>query len=288
MAKLLERRRKPRRKAVHVTGPTWVMLENVPGARADVRAKVVDFNETGLRIHISLLLHANHVVVVKCQAAGVVPNGSANARVVDCRALMGSGYTVGLTFEEASAGNHADRIPALDHYEILQVSSKADPETIHRIYRLQAQRFHPDNSETGHPETFRAIVEAYKILGDPEKRAAYDIHVESYRKLRWRIFKQADNATGKSAELPKRRGILELLYTARRRQPNQATVSIDELEELLGCPREHLDFSLWYLKENGLIGAENGRYCITAKGVDYLEAEETGRPSGKRLLTAVD
>jgi hypothetical protein len=52
-------------------------------------------NETGMRIHVSLLLEANHVVVVKCQAVGVVPNGKANARVVDCRALMGSGYTSG-------------------------------------------------------------------------------------------------------------------------------------------------------------------------------------------------
>jgi|ERR1700693_349516 len=96
------------------------MLENVPGARADVRAKVVD-----------------------------------------CRVLMGSGYTVGLTFEETGEGDERDKTPALDHYEILQVSSKPDPETIHRVYRLQAQRFHPDNGETGHAETFRAIAEAY-------------------------------------------------------------------------------------------------------------------------------
>jgi hypothetical protein len=33
------------------------------------------------------------------------------------------------------------------------------------------------------------------------------------------------------------------------------------LEDLLGCPREHLDFSLWYLKENALIGTpENERF----------------------------
>jgi hypothetical protein len=57
-----------------------------------------------------------------------------------------------------------------------------------------------------------------------------------------------------------------LLYTARRSQPRHATVSIHELEELLGCPREHLDFSLVYLKENALIGAsDSGRYSITGK-----------------------
>ena len=59
------------------------MLENVPGARADIRAKVVDFNEAGIRIHVSLLLYVNHVLVVKTQAARLVSNGKASARVVD-------------------------------------------------------------------------------------------------------------------------------------------------------------------------------------------------------------
>ena len=37
----------------------------------------------------------------------------------------------------------------LDHYELLQVSPTAEIDTIHRVYRLLAQRFHPDNRETG-------------------------------------------------------------------------------------------------------------------------------------------
>ena len=39
-----------------------------------------------------------------------------------------------------------ERLP--DFYEVLQISPNADPDTIHRIYRLLAQRFHPDNAET--------------------------------------------------------------------------------------------------------------------------------------------
>lgn len=49
-------------------------------------------------------------------------------------------------------------------------SPNADLDTIHRVYRILAQRFHPDNRETG-SETFRALNEACQILGDPEKRA---------------------------------------------------------------------------------------------------------------------
>jgi DnaJ-class molecular chaperone len=34
---------------------------------------------------------------------------------------------------------------AQDHYDTLQVSANADLDTIHRVYRMLAQRFHPDN-----------------------------------------------------------------------------------------------------------------------------------------------
>ena len=58
-----------------------------------------------------------------------------------------------------------------DYYELLQISPNAEPETIHRVYRLLAQRFHPDNKETGDARRFRTIHEAYTVLTDPEKRA---------------------------------------------------------------------------------------------------------------------
>jgi hypothetical protein len=42
-----------------------------------------------------------------------------------------------------------------------------------------------------------------------------------------------------------------------------------ELERLSGCPREHLEFHLWYLKEKGWISRmENGLLSITVDGVD--------------------
>ena len=62
-----------------------------------------------------------------------------------------------------------------DYYELLQVSPNAEPETIHRVYRLFAQRVHPDNLETGNEAKFRALQDAYSVLSDPEKRAEYDL-----------------------------------------------------------------------------------------------------------------
>ena len=39
-----------------------------------------------------------------------------------------------------------------DHYEVLQISPNAEPDTVHRVYRLLAQRLHPDNAQTGNAE----------------------------------------------------------------------------------------------------------------------------------------
>jgi len=192
---------------------------------------------------------------------------------VRCQPFPG-GYRAGLAYEHGHAAEKPlEALP--DYYEVLQISPNADPDMIHRVYRLLAQRYHPDNGDSGDESAFRAVTEAYKTLSDPEKRAAYDVHLHSYRQVRWRIFDQPEAAAGKLAEKAKRRGILDLLYTARRNQPAQPTMTLLELEDLLGCPREHLEFSLWYLKENGLIArTDNGRYSATAKGVDWAEAEE--------------
>ena len=61
-----------------------------------------------------------------------------------------------------------------DYYEVLQISCNADAETIHRVYRLMATRFHPDNPRTGDTETFLLLRRAYQVLADPEQRAKYD------------------------------------------------------------------------------------------------------------------
>ncbi|MDX2154259.1 MAG: J domain-containing protein [Bryobacteraceae bacterium] len=161
----------------------------------------------------------------------------------------------------------------VDLYEVLQVSANADTEMIHRVYRLLAQRYHPDNAETGDLATFRRLTEAHKILVDPEARAAYDLQYRSERKRFWQIFDSAAaSAEGPEAERRKRAGILSLLYRKRVASPDHAQMSILELEDLLGVPREHLEFALWYLKESGQVTrTDSGRYAITLKGVDAAE-----------------
>ena len=75
----------------------------------------------------------------------------------------------------------------MDHYETLQISANAEPETIHRVYRLLAQRFHPDNAETGNADRFRQLAEAYEVLSDPERRAQYDVVHQQFWRERWKV-----------------------------------------------------------------------------------------------------
>src|ERR1700722_9319974 len=62
-----------------------------------------------------------------------------------------------------------------DYYEILGVTRGADADEVKRAYRKLARKFHPDVSkEKNAEEKFKEVQEAYEVLRDTDKRAAYD------------------------------------------------------------------------------------------------------------------
>jgi len=62
-----------------------------------------------------------------------------------------------------------------DFYDVLGVARTASPEEIKKAFRKLAMQYHPDrNRETGAEARFKEINEAFEVLSDPEKRAAYD------------------------------------------------------------------------------------------------------------------
>ena len=172
-----------------------------------------------------------------------------------------------------------------DYYEVLQISPNAELDTIQRVYRLLAQRFHPDNQATGDAEKFRQLTDAYTVLGDPEKRARYDVHRPEREQERSQILSEAVRAANDvDAEQLLRLTILELLYAQRRTEPATPGVFFGDLENLVGCPREHIEFALWYLSQKKYIDRSDGsRLSITADGVDYLEAKAPERRRVPRL-----
>jgi curved DNA-binding protein CbpA len=178
-----------------------------------------------------------------------------------------------------------DEKKGVDYYEVLQVSSSAEPETINRVFRLLAQRFHPDNQTTGSEDRFRVILEAYNVLSNPEKRAQYDIVHEQQRKDRWRLV-----ATGAQVENDfemeqlARLSVLEILYTKRRLEQNQASIYLMDLEKLIGRPREHLEFTIWFLVQKRFIQYDdNSRLLLTVEGAEHLEQSYRTNQQLKRL-----
>ena len=158
-----------------------------------------------------------------------------------------------------------------DYYEVLQLSPNADAHTVERVFRILAKRLHPDNHETGDAESFNQLREAHTVLSDPDKRAEYDVHYEEVRGRIWQIFDQASAADSFEGDKRVFDGILSLLYVARRRDVAHCGMGPVELERMLGCPGEHLDFHIWYLiKKNWIKRLDTGQLALTVEGVDEV------------------
>jgi curved DNA-binding protein CbpA len=172
-----------------------------------------------------------------------------------------------------------------DHYEILEISPNANSETIERIFRYLASRYHPDNQDTGDLSRFSEIVEAHNTLKDPVKRAQYDLQHKDHSGSRWKLAEEASDTKSIERDVVIQDRLLSILYVKRRQDINDPGIGDYELERLSGCPREHLEFHLWYLKAKGWIGRlENGTLAITVEGVDRANSEHR-RETTTKLLT---
>ena len=160
-----------------------------------------------------------------------------------------------------------------DYYELLQISLNAEPDTVQRVYRLLAQRYHPDNQETGNAAKFRLIHEAYSVLSDPDARVKYDVAHRHMQQDRWRLVSLACAASGSTHDdKAVRLTVLDILCAQRRVNPNNPGLFPGEIEKLTGIPIEHLEFCTWYLIQKRLIQrSDSSRFVITAEGVDYLD-----------------
>lgn len=173
-----------------------------------------------------------------------------------------------------------------NHYDFLQISTNAEPETIHRVYRFLAVRFHPDNPETGDADKFHVLKQAYDVLSDPARRLEYDTACATEGSEPDPLSTSIDFMDNLEGELNRRLAVLAVLYIRRRTNPDSPEVSLFEVETRMGFPREYLEFTIWYLQKKGYITrADNSAFTLTADGVDFVEKERVGIPVLNKLLT---
>jgi hypothetical protein len=81
--------------------------------------------------------------------------------------------------------------------------------------------------------------------------------------------------------------VLEVLYSERRAEPEGRGIFVLDLEDLTGRPREHLEFTLWFLKKKHLIeSGDSSRMNITVEGVEYFEEHYRSGLLRRRLKAA--
>jgi curved DNA-binding protein CbpA len=159
----------------------------------------------------------------------------------------------------------------VDYYELLQLSPNADTETIERVFRHLAKKYHPDSQSFAGKDRFFQIVEAHQTLSDPQTRAGYDVRHQDYMHRNKAI----------------RERLLSMLYVQRRQNMKSPGLGEHQIAHNLGTPFELVEFHLWYLKAKGWVERlETGHLAITSSGVDQVEQNRIPfRPD--RLIEAV-
>ena len=166
------------------------------------------------------------------------------------------------------------RAAPVNYYDLLQINPRAEIEAVERVYRMLAARYDPDNRESGDPERFQLLHEAYETLRDPVRRARYDSELEKGQASPLSIFLGKEFTDGIDAEAKIRVGVLCLLYSKRRANPDFAALSLLDMENLMSFPRERLLFAIWYLRAKRYIMQDDrSSFIITAEGVDFLESQ---------------
>lgn len=275
-----ERRAKSRERK-RCSGEARIEIRDTNGQLKILTGKLVDISDFGVGIETDSPLRVGQLVIISSQFFATEANAERRrqAHVIHCRLQGEKRYRSGFAFDgpENQKPGGDRKLPKIDgsfvdYYEVLQVSPHADLEMIQRVFRILAQRYHPDNVESGNDQVFRLILQAYRVLSDPEQRASYDAKHRAAHSIRWKIFERPEDTEGFEAEKRIRNGILAALYAMRKKQPERPGMNLREIEELLGCPREHLEFSMWYLKGKSLVqSTDNGRFEITPEGVDAME-----------------
>lgn len=264
-----------------ITGIYTLCWQAEDGAAHSAEAHGKDSSPFGICVRSGAALARGTTVFVQ----GAEGSQTGYATIRHCTAVNGH-YELGLEFGGEPVQTEAAP-EDVDYYEFMQISPKAGQETIQRVYRFMAARFHPDNAESGDLEKFLLLNRAYERLSNPERRSAYDASREQRAGRHDPIFNLSTFVNGVEGEVNRRLAILALLYNKRRASASEPGMSLWDLEQKMSMPREYLDFAVWYLKSKGYIAmADNSELTLTVSGVDYVEANADKDVTLEKLLHA--
>ena len=171
---------------------------------------------------------------------------------------------------------------AKSYYEILELSAQANQDTIERMFRYLATKFHPDSG--GDKEKFSSLVKAFEILRDPTTRATYDAKLEQQQQENKVL---AEHARQAGPDAAVRQELLALFYTRRRQAVGSPGIGSMTIEKEMNLSTEMLNFHLWFFREKGWIKREeDGGLSITAEGVERVEAG--GIPASKSKFARIE
>lgn len=180
-----------------------------------------------------------------------------------------------------------DRDDFIDYYEVLGVVPGASAKEIARRFHRLAKRFHPDNPLSGNRDRFDRLVQAHGVLRDPAKRAEYDGLHEKLVGPHPRRTEEPGYSKIVERDVDIQEKLLSTLYIRRRRNIRDPGVPDFEIERVLDCAPEELEFHLWYLKAKRWIERlDNGMVAITVEGIDHINAEHLRKATTKLLTDA--
>jgi curved DNA-binding protein CbpA len=154
----------------------------------------------------------------------------------------------------------------------LGIEPNSDTDVIHRAYSTLAARFHPDNKHTADKARFAAVTLAYEVLSDPEARGMFDAIRRGPERESAPQFSGPQFFDAMGSEAARRLAILCVLYDRRQRKPFTPSLAVRQLEVMLTVTPEQLNFTLWYLKQRGLVKSDDtSSLLITVDGMVHLE-----------------
>lgn len=163
-----------------------------------------------------------------------------------------------------------------NYYEILEVNETASEETISKVYKFLAKKYHPDvnpeNKEFAEAK-FKEISEAYEILSNAEKRASYDTELKEFKESQTTSVDYEDYQNLKNycielenkIELFKQEINIKNNYTGNVQDNTHSNSSYESNYNY----KENYDYSAQKAYESAVEKAYNDAYYDTLKNLGY-------------------